>query len=454
MLGHHLTDLVGPHTLLWHHLADGVRAGFHPLFRHHLADLIALLLNDGLTLVANAIHLLFTHRGNPLLFRDAPRRALLLGLYHFAWRVASLARARIAHPATWLTYATGDHRARNLAGFRFPVAAANLDHLREVNWLAHRLADVTLASLHHLLAYGVGNLLRASLLHWLANRIALLPLLVDGLAHRVGDLLRARLVDRLAHRVGLLAGFIDGLAHRVGDLLRARLVDRLAHRVGLLAGFIDGLAHRVGDLLRARLIDRLTDRAANLTGASFVDGLAHRVDLLASLIHRLAHRVGDLLRHRLPHRLADGAMDLAGLRLVHGLHDRVGNLFRDRFPHRLTDGVVDGPRTGFPHRLANGVLDILERLFGLVADAINLLLFNDSFTNRLVAGVLLLLVHDILHHASTATRCLGGTARLTGGRLTTRTTCTGTCKTDCRQLGSTVFIAGNSTVGGIGARHR
>ena len=424
MLGHHLTDLVGPHTLLWHHLADGVRAGFHPLFRHHLADLIALLLNDGLTLVANAIHLLFTHRGNPLLFRDAPRRALLLGLYHFAWRVASLARARIAHPATWLTYATGDHRARNLAGFRFPVAAANLDHLREVNWLAHRLADVTLASLHHLLAYGVGNLLRASLLHWLANRIALLPLLVDG------------------------------LAHRVGDLLRARLVDRLAHRVGLLAGFIDGLAHRVGDLLRARLIDRLTDRAANLTGASFVDGLAHRVDLLASLIHRLAHRVGDLLRHRLPHRLADGAMDLAGLRLVHGLHDRVGNLFRDRFPHRLTDGVVDGPRTGFPHRLANGVLDILERLFGLVADAINLLLFNNSFTNRLVAGVLLLLVHDILHHASTATRCLGGTARLTGGRLTTRTTCTGTCKTDCRQLGSTVFIAGNSTVGGIGARHR
>jgi hypothetical protein len=40
---------------------------------------------------------------------------------------------------------------------------------------------------------------------------------------------------------------------------------------------------------------------------------------------------------------------------------------------------------------------LLERLLRLVADAVDLLLFDDLLADRLVAGVLLLLVHDVLH---------------------------------------------------------
>jgi hypothetical protein len=56
LLGHHPADLVaaGANPLLRHHLAHLVGAGADTLLGHHLADLVALLLDDGLVLVADA----------------------------------------------------------------------------------------------------------------------------------------------------------------------------------------------------------------------------------------------------------------------------------------------------------------------------------------------------------------------------------------------------------------
>ena len=219
-----------------------------------------------------------------------------------------------------------------------------------------------------------------------------------------------------------MTSLIHGLAHRVRDLLRHRFIHRLHHRVALLAGLVHGLAHRVGDLLRAGLVDRLAHGRTNLTGPRLGDRLADRVGLLAGLVHGLAHRIRDLLRERLPHRLAHG--------------------------------VVDGSRTVLPHRLADGVFDALERLLRLVADAVDLLLFDDLLADRLVAGVLLLLVHDVLHHPRARARRLGGTVRFAGRRLTTRTLRPGMRETDRSQFRGPVLIAGDPAVGGVGSVDR
>ena len=290
-------------------------------------------------------------------------------------------------------------------------------------------------------------------MHRLADRVALLTGLVDGLADRVGNLLRHRLIHRLADGVGPLTGLVHRLADGVGDLLGAGLIYRLHHRGALLAGLVHRLADGVGDLLRHRLVDRLADRRSDLPGLGLVAGLHHGGALLAGLIHGLADRVGDLLGDRLVDRLADRRPDLTGLGLVAGLHHRVGNLLHDRLPHRLADGVVDGARTGLPHRLADGVLDVLERLLRLVADAVDLPLLDDLLTDGLVAGVLLLLVHDVLDQpCATARRC-SLTARF-WGRITTRTRRTRAGEADRCHLRPAVLIAGKTAVRGVGPRDR
>jgi hypothetical protein len=141
LLGHHLAHLVGAHTLLGHHRAHGVGAGLHPLLRHHLADLVALLLDDRLPLVADAVDFLLALRRHPLLLRDGAGRALLLDLADLARDVALLARARIADPAARLADALGDHRTGDLAGLRLPAATAHLHGLGVVDRLADGLAD-------------------------------------------------------------------------------------------------------------------------------------------------------------------------------------------------------------------------------------------------------------------------------------------------------------------------
>ena len=70
MFRHHLTDLIGPHTLLWYHLADFVTAGLNSLLLNHFANFIALLFNNGFSLIANTVNLLFTNFRNPNLLAN------------------------------------------------------------------------------------------------------------------------------------------------------------------------------------------------------------------------------------------------------------------------------------------------------------------------------------------------------------------------------------------------
>ena len=72
MFRHHLTNLIRPHTLLWNHLADFVTAGLNSLLLNHFANFIALLFNNGFSLIANTVNLLFTNFRNPNLLANCP----------------------------------------------------------------------------------------------------------------------------------------------------------------------------------------------------------------------------------------------------------------------------------------------------------------------------------------------------------------------------------------------
>ncbi len=72
MFRNHLTNLIGPHTLLWHHLADFVTAGLNSLLLNHFANFIALLFYNGFSLIANTVDLLLADFRNPYLFANCP----------------------------------------------------------------------------------------------------------------------------------------------------------------------------------------------------------------------------------------------------------------------------------------------------------------------------------------------------------------------------------------------
>ena len=55
---------------LRNHLAGSVAAGLDPLLTDHLANLIALLLNNGLALIANALDLFLADLRHPDLLAD------------------------------------------------------------------------------------------------------------------------------------------------------------------------------------------------------------------------------------------------------------------------------------------------------------------------------------------------------------------------------------------------
>ena len=145
------------------------------------------------------------------------------------------------------------------------------------------------------------------------------------------------------------------LTHCVWNFFRARLIHRLAHCVALLAGLVHRLAHRIRNLFRPRLIHRL----------------AHRVALLAGLVHRLAHRIRNLFRPGLIHRLAHCVWNRSCTRLV--------------------------------HRLADRIFHVPKALLLLIANAVDFLLLYHFFADGFVAGVLLLLVDNILDKPRTTT---------------------------------------------------
>ncbi len=443
---------------------------------HHLADLVALLLDDGFLLHAAALDLLLGDLGHPHLAADLPRRALLLDLHDRAGAVAPLAGAGIALPAAGLADAPRDHRAGHFLDAGFPAAGADLDRLCVLHRLADRAADILRAGLPHRLTDRVMNLLGPRLLDRLADGVRLLTLLVARLADRIGDLLRARLIDRLAHRIRLLTGLVARLADGVGHFLRAGFVHRLADGVGLLAGFIDGLAHRVWHFLLHRLVHRLAHRVRLLTGLvhrladrvrnlllhRLVHRLAHRVGLLTGLIHRLADRVRNLLGARLIYRSADRVGDFLLNRLVDGLADGVGllagfvhrpadrirNLLRPRLVDGLADGIRNRPRASLPHWLAHGVGNFLAAPLSLVAGAVDLPLLDNLLADGLVAGVLPLLVDDVLDQPRATARRRRGAGRIAHG-LIGRAALPRRREADGHHLACAAFIAGQATVGCI-----
>jgi hypothetical protein len=83
LLWHHLANFIGAYALLWHHLADLVTACFDSLLLNHFADFVALLFDNGLSLIADTVNLLLTNFRNPYFFADCPGWALNLNLLHW-----------------------------------------------------------------------------------------------------------------------------------------------------------------------------------------------------------------------------------------------------------------------------------------------------------------------------------------------------------------------------------
>ena len=352
----------------------------------------------------------------------------------------------IGHPADARFFR---HRADLVAFFAGALLA---DHLADLiaaglhSPFGHHLAD--LVGSHPLLRHHLADLVAAGphslLRHHLANLIGPHPLL----RHHLADLVAAGLYPLLAnHFADLVALLVDNrfpLVADAGDLFftdfghphffanrprwalnldlfhwtraiapAARAVTLPAawfpytfrdNRPGNLAAFgfpvpsanldrfgeVDRLADGPADLPFAGLVDRLADRVRNLLGPCLVHRLADRVALLAGLVDRLTDRVRNLLRSCLVHRLAD----------------RVALL--TRLIHRLADRVVHRSRASFPDRLADRVFDLTVALFFFVTNTVNFLLLDHLFADGLVAGVLLLLVDNVLHQPSSA-RGLRGT---------------------------------------------
>ena len=308
----------------------------------------------------------------------------------------------IGHPADALFFGHGADLIAFFAGVLLADHLADLIAAGLHSPFGHHLAD--LVGSHPLLRYHLADLVAAGLYPLLANHFAdLVALLVDNrfpLVADAGDLFFTdfghphffanrprwalnldlfhwtRAIAPAARAVALPAA---GFPYTFRD-----------NRPGNLTAF--GFPVPSANLDRFGEVDRLADGPADLPFAGLVD--------------RLANRVRNLLRPRLVHRLAHRVALLAGL--VDWLADRVRNLLRPRLIHRLADRVVHRSRASFPDRLADRVFDLTVALFFFVTNTVNFLLLDHLFADGLVAGVLLLLVDNVLHQPSSA-RGLRGT---------------------------------------------
>jgi len=389
LLGHHPADIDRPGVMHWTSHAIG-----HPadaLFFGHGADLIAffagVLLADHLAdLIAAGLHSPFGHHLADLVGSHPLLR------YHLADLVAAGPHSLLRHH---LANLIGPHP---LLGHHLADLVAAGPH----SLFGHHLAD--LVGSHPLLRHHLADLVAAGLYPLLANHFAdLVALLIDNrfpLVADAGDLFFTdfghphffanrprwalnldlfhwtRAVAPAARAVALPAA---GFPYTFRD-----------NRPGNLTAF--GFPMPSANLNRFGEVDRLADGPADLPFAGLVD--------------RLADRVRNLLRPRLVHRLAHRVALLAGL--VDWLADRVRNLLRPRLIHRLADRVVHRSRASFPDRLADRVFDLTVALFFFVTNTVNFLLLDHLFADGLVAGVLLLLVDNVLHQPSSA-RGLRGT---------------------------------------------
>ena len=389
LLGHHPADIDRPGVMHWTSHAIG-----HPAdarFFGHGADLIAffagVLLADHLAdLIAAGLHSPFGHHLADLVGSHPLLR------YHLADLVA-------AGPHSLLR-----HHLADLIG-PYPL-------------LRNHLADLVAAGLHS--AFG----------HHLANLIGPHPLL----GHHLADLVAAGPHSLFRHHLADLVGSHPLLRHHLADLVAAGLYPLLAnHFADLVALLVDNrfpLVADAGDLF-------FTDFGhphffANRPRWALNLDLFHWTRAVAPAARAVAlpaagfpytfrdNRPGNLTAFGFPmpsanlnrfgevDRLADGPADLPFAGLVDRLADRVRNLLRPRLIHRLADRVVHRSRASFPDRLADRVFDLTVALFFFVTNTVNFLLLDHLFADGLVAGVLLLLVDNVLHQPSSA-RGLRGT---------------------------------------------
>ena len=143
----------------------------------------------------------------------------------------------------------------------------------------------------------------------------------------------------------------------------------------------------LADLYSLGVVHWLTNGMANIT--------------LSCLPNRLTHCVWNFFRARLIHRLAHCVALLAGL--VHRLAHRIRNLFRPRLIHRLAHRVWNRSCTRLVRRLADRIFHVPKALLLLIANAVDFLLLYYFFADGFVAGVLLLLVDNILDKPRTTT---------------------------------------------------
>ena len=341
LLGHHATRLVGERldALLMDHVANLVDARFDAVFRNHVALAIR--------------HRLDTRFGN---------------------HVADLVGANL--------------------GSRFRDVPANRVRYR----FGHHIVLVTDA-IHDLGVHLGDPDLLADLARGALNS--------DGV--RLAGYIHAAATARIP---GPAARFLDALVnHRTRDFGDLRFPASAANLNRLRVG--DRTADRAANLTMASLIDRLADIVTNRVATRFPDRPTDRVvDVTRTgFPHRFVNGVADILRPRFPDRRADRVADILRVRVPDRGILRVANVFRTRFPDGHANGVADFLGASLPDRFANiigarlvvrlvdwllnGILARLVVCFRYVAHALDRLAIVNRIVDRLVAGVLLLLVDHL-----------------------------------------------------------
>ena len=111
--------------------------------------------------------------------------------------------------------------------------------------------------------------------------------------------------------------------------------------------------------------------------------------------------LADLYSLGVVHWLTDGMTNITLSCLPNRLAHCVWNFFRSRLIHRLADRVA--LLTGLVHRLADRIFHVPKALLLFIANAVDFLLLYNFFADGFVAGVLLLLVDNILDKPRTTT---------------------------------------------------
>ncbi len=322
-----VADALGIDVSTLGHAANGVGDFLDHRLRHALAHRVGDLGVDAFADIGGAGHLLVDHLGAPDLAGAHLGRLLAANRGSAAAHVRAAGAGVEAAFAAFL--ANGVAAARTGEGLNFPLAAALLHGLHDLDRLADHLAALLVAGLDAILPAGHAALLDVGLLqasahvagdglavdlaHRPADGVAafLAVLLAQLLTDHVAAFTAVLLVNRAAHRV--VALFLAALGHLAADLVAALFPPRLIHRfaAGVVAIFPAGFVHRLAAGLQAILVTGAVAGAVAGLGFVAVTGLAHLpVD---RFVHGLIAGVPAFFHHRVPDQLvAYSALLLAG----------------------------------------------------------------------------------------------------------------------------------------------